>query len=77
MCPKLTAVCRGNDEGVNTRRWGEGVKPIKEGNLNFHSSSLSSFLKHHTCWLDTYMYVTRMLTGSTSNVKWTQFMLTI
>ena len=49
----------------------------KEGNLHFHSSSLSSFLKRHTCWLDTYMYVTRMPTGALSNVKWTQLILII
>ena len=35
---------------------GEGVQQsnssIKEGNLYFHSSSLSFYLKHHTSWLD-------------------------
>ena len=46
---------RGDDEGDNTRK-GEGVQQsnssIKEGNLYFHSSSLSFYLKHHTSWLD-------------------------
>ena len=50
---------------------------IKEGNLHFHSSSLCSFLKHHSCWLDTYMHVTKMIIGSISNVKWTQLILII